>query len=334
MENKQTWRLDNIWNLALDQKEEREVQARDRLYASELGRSDVDIWLKLMGEPPTNPPNSRSKRKFEAGNIWEWIVRLVLLRSGILVGSQTPVKSTMENCLEVSGRLDYIAGGVPDYDKAEKELVLLNELVELPEMIYRGTEKIIEYFKQNFPNGMSEKIIEIKSCSSFAMERVEATEKAMPGHDLQLFHYAHNLQMEGAVCYICKDDCRMFECPILPNDERLLAKYKEKVERVSKSYQDKIMPDPEPLYLFDEEMFRFSKNFNVEYSPFLHKLYGFERPDLYDEEVSPKIGRWNRVLGRIKEKKDMTKNNLEALDEMKADGIDISKFVQAPVVTS
>lgn len=318
------WTLERIWNEGLETKEERVTEERDRIYASELGRSDVDIWLKLKGETPTNPPNNRSKRKFEAGNIWEWIIRLVLMRAGILVSAQTAVKTKKGNLLEVSGKLDYIAGGKPNYDLALEELRSLM----LPDILARATENMIHYFQANYPEGLDEKVLEIKSVSSFAFERVEKTGKAIPGHDLQTFHYAHSLGKEAAICYICRDDCRMAEVPILPNDQRLLERYMKKVETITGYYNDNVMPEPEPPIIFDDEMGRFSKNFNVEYSPFLQKLYGWERPDLYDEEISPLVGRWNRVLTRIRAGKELTKDNLVALEEMKARGFDVDTITK------
>ena len=63
------WTLSKIWNESIDQKEEKPVVARNRLWASELGKSDIDLYWKLQGEQPSNPFDARAKRKFEAGFI-------------------------------------------------------------------------------------------------------------------------------------------------------------------------------------------------------------------------------------------------------------------------
>ena len=317
------WTLAKVWNESIEKRSDRPVEARQRIYASELGRADVDIFLKLKGEIPSNPPNARAFRKFAAGDAFEWFVRLVLVRAGIYMASQTPVKTTLPNCLEVSGKLDFIAGGQPRYSEAQEEIDKLIALLELPDVFHQISTNIIEYFKANYPNGLDEKVLEVKSVATYGYERIEKTNKALGGHDLQLFHYANGLQKEGAICYICRDDLRMYEIPILPNDQKLLGRYKEKIARVSKFYFDDVQPEIEPIINFDEEMGRFSKNFNVEYSAFLQKLYGFERPDLYDEKFSPLIERWNRVLGRMKEGAKMTDNNLEALKEIAEHGFSI-----------
>lgn len=326
--SKKYWSLSKVWNESIGRKEERPVEPRDRMYASELGRSDVDIWLKMKGEKPTNPPNDRSYRKFDAGDIFEWFVRLVLVRAGIYMASQTPVKFAIDGCVEVSGKLDFIAGGVPKYDEASGEIDKVIEYLGLPDIFNRMSKNVLEYFKTNYPDGLDEKVLEVKSVSSFGYERIEKTNKAFKGHDLQNFHYAYGLKKEGAICYICRDDLRMYEIPILHEDTKLLARYKEKIERVSKYYYENQMPEPEAVVIFDEEMGRFSKNFNVEYSAFLTKLYNIERPDVYDEMFSSSISRWNRVLGRIKEGKDMTKDNEEALQEIRDKGFDVETITQ------
>jgi hypothetical protein len=324
--NKNVWSLAKLWNKALESTNERVVEPRDRMYASELGRSDIDIFLKMQGEKPTNPPNERSQRKFHAGDLYEWFVFLILKKCGILLKKQIPVKTTLEGCVEVSGRLDFIAGGLPNYEEGQKKIdELINEL-EMPPLFHQVTKNFIEILKAEYPKGLDEKILEVKSVATFGFEKIEKTGKALAGHDLQNFHYVNNLQMEGALCYISRDDLRMIEIPIMPENEKLLKKYQEKVKRVSGFYKENQSPEPEPLILFDEDTGKFSKNFNVEYSPFLTKIYNIERPDAYDEVISPIIGRWNRILTRIKADKPLTKDNEAGLDEMIERNFDIDKI--------
>lgn len=317
------WSLSSQWNQSLGRKNERPVEPRDRIYASELGRSDVDIFLKLMGETPTNPPNDRSYRKFDAGDLFEWFVRLVLIRSGIYIASQTPVKITLPDCIEVSGKLDFIAGGTPNFEQGQEEMKELIASLGLPDVFHRVSDNLIDYFKANYSTGLKKKVLEIKSVATYGFEKIEKTGKPLGGHDLQNFHYSFGLETEGSIVYICRDDLRMIEIPIMPNNEELFKRYAEKIQRVSKYYFDKQMPEPEPVVLFDSELGKFSKNFNVEYSPFLKKLYGIERPDEYDEMFGKTIKSWNGVMERIKLSKPMTAKNLIRLDEIKARGFDV-----------
>ena len=330
---KKEWSLANLWNKALEQTEEREIVPRDRMYASELGRSDVDIFLKMQGEKPTNPPNNRAIRKFHAGDLYEWFVLLVLKKCGVLISKQLPVKTKMDGCVEVSGRLDFIAGGMPDYDAGQRKIDELIKELEMPPLFHQLTENFIALMKVEYPNGLDEKVLEVKSTAVHGFNRVEKTNKALAGHDLQNFHYARGLNMEGSLCYISRDDLRMHEIPILPNDQKLLEKYETKVKRVSGFYLANQMPEPEACILFDEDTLKFSKNFNVEYSPFLKKLYNIETPDEYDKIFKARISSWNRVLGRVAKGDKMTPKNIEAINDIDNFGFN-SVEIRAKVIAN
>src|ERR1039458_2049931 len=104
------WNLTSIWNQSFDVIEEREIVARDYCYASELGGSFYDRYYKMQGRIPTTPPNLRSRRKFQGGNLTEWIVLQILQRAGVLKGSQEYI--TYEgDPIRVTGRADFVAGG-------------------------------------------------------------------------------------------------------------------------------------------------------------------------------------------------------------------------------
>lgn len=313
------WTFSKIWNESIDSRQDRPIAPRNRIWASELGKPFIEIYLKLIGEIPTNPPNNRAIRKFEAGNLFEWIVKLILIRCGIYQESQKWIGYVMPHCLQVSGKLDHIAGGMPKYDEAAK---LIDDLM-LPESFTRATKAILEHFKKEYPNGLEEKILEIKSVSSFGFDKAEATGKPMTGHDLQAFHYAYNEKKNAAIVYICRDDLRLMEIFIDWQDPILLEKYQKKIKEITDWYNKKEMPPIEPAILFDEDMGKFTKNFGAEYSAYLTKLYGVKDQLEFDEKYSPSVERWNRVLGRIKEGKEMTDNNNQALAEMSAAGHNI-----------
>lgn len=317
------WTLAQIWNESLDN-EEREIAPRDRLYASELGRSDIDIYLKLKGEKPSNPPNDRSYRKFEVGNFFEWIVKVILMRAGIYQSSQDRVYSEMEDLLQVSGKLDFLAGGKPDYEKARASM---NDLM-LPDFLAKRANNIINYFEKNYPEGLEEVILEIKSVAVIGFNKIEKTGKAVSGHDLQAFHYAFNLQKKAKLIYICRDDMRMIEISVNPEDKALLERYRAKIEGITTYYNDDKPPAPEPHVLFDEDTLKFTKNFNVEYSPFLKTVYGIENPDAYDKMYKSLIGSWNRVVGRIARGEKMTPKNLQALEDMDKNGFNKNLIVE------
>ena len=313
-----TWTFSKIWNESLDSREERPVVARNRLWASELGKSDAELYLKLLGTEPTNPPNSRAMRKFEAGNLFEWIVKLILIRCGVYQESQKWIGGRIDSdSLEVSGKLDHIAGGVPKYGEAVKNI----DALLLPPFFTKATIAILDYFRKEHPNGLEEKILEIKSVSSFGFDKVEASGKPIYGHDLQAFHYAYNEKKNAAIVYICRDDMRLMEVLIEHNDPILFLKYQDRIKRISGYYNRKEMPQIDPPILFEDG--RFTKNFGAEYSSYLTKFYNVADQLEFDEKYSPSVERWNRVLGRIKEDKEMTDNNKQALAEMSSAGFDI-----------
>ena len=105
-----SWRFSKLWNQSLLSIPDKPLIKRNYIFASELGQSYVDRYLKMWATPYTNPPNDRSRRKFSSGHCWEWIVGLVLTMCGILKEKQLRGEVEIPKCLRVSGRLDFIAG--------------------------------------------------------------------------------------------------------------------------------------------------------------------------------------------------------------------------------
>ena len=325
MENlKQKWGFVEIWNNSLLEKNDRELTVRDKLWASELGKAPIDLWLKMRAIKPTNPPNARSLRKFEAGNVFEWIVSLILKRAGILREGQRWNSYQYPNCLPVSGKLDFIAGGKPDYEKWKSEM---NNL-ELPDVFLRAGEKIIKYFTENYPMGLDEKPLEIKSVSAFMFDALERKKRASKIHKLQTFHYlkAENYPIANIV-YICRDDLRMMEFEI-NNPSEIENEYKKFIELLSKYHIANERPPIEKCIVFDNDIGKFAKNFNVAYSGYLTMLYGFANQKEFDDKYTPIVSRWNRVLDRVKKQKEMTDKNNLVLTEIKEAGFIIEEILK------
>lgn len=323
-----SWSFQKIWNDSLDiGRPERKLEPRQKIWASELGGSMVDRYLKMKGVAPTNPPNARSLRKFEAGNIWEAIIGYVLRRSGILLEGQEWLEHTYPGLLPVSGKLDFVAGGRPDYDKAF--WVLENEVSWLPEFVKRATSNIVQYFKEQYPEGLKEIVLEIKSCSAFMYEVYEKKATGSPQHKCQLFHYLKARKMdEGHIVYISRDDARILEIPIF-NPSIVEDDYKKDIETLTDFIKSGTQPPLEKPIVFDESFGKFSANWKIAYSSYLTMLYGLENQMSFDEKYKGIAERWNRVLGRIEEKKELTANNLEAIKEMKEAGFDIDQIKES-----
>lgn len=310
-----TWSFQKQWNDALTiGREERKVEPRARIWASELGGSMADRYLKLKGVKPSTPPDSRALRKFEAGNLMEWVVELVLRRSGILQESQEHVEFQYKGLLPVTGRLDFLAGGTIDFEKAEAEL----EALHLPEFFGRASFNILEYLKTTYPNGLKPLVLETKSVSSMMYDRYEKYQRANDNHELQAFHYLKGKDMDEAhIIYLCKDDLRLLEIPVF-NPSELEEKYKTDIETLSNYYYNDQMPPLEKPIIWDEQSTKFSANWKMKYSNYLSYLYGMEHQSVYEERYEKQIAQWNRVLTRIIQNKSLTALNKSVISEMRA----------------
>lgn len=311
------WYFSTVWNESLETRVERELKPRERIWASEITGSLIDRYLKMTAVKPTNPPNPRSLRKFEAGNMMEWIVGVVLKRAGILISNQDWLQFQYPGLYPVTGKLDFFAGGNPDWDKAKNEVKVL----ELPQFFSKATDAIIAHFADKYPNGLEKIVLEIKSCSNFMMERYEKKGVNL-GHALQSFHYLKAKNMnEAHVVYICKDDLRMLEFPVNNPSEELLVNYediyKSDIMAITHYHKNKIMPEKEKEIFFDEVMGKFSANWKVGYSNYLTMLYGYENQKAYDDKFKPIVSRFNRVLKRCVNSDKMTDKNKVVLDEIR-----------------
>lgn len=304
----------HTWNQSLLKREERPIEPRAHIYASELGGSPIDIYLSLKGELPTNLPNERSLRKFCAGNFFEDLVRLILARAGVLIDRQQRIEHAYEGLLRVSGRQDFIVGGVPDFFKAEEDIHRLKDAMS--HFAYQASLDIIEDLKKQDIKEIKETVVEIKSCSSMMFSRYQMT-GAAPQHKLQTFHYLKGLgKEEGKIVYISKDDMLLLECQVL-NPSKVEDDYKAFIQKITDYYNANELPPKEPLIIFDATGLKFSKNWRVEYSKFLSKLYNFTQPEDYRMFVDKSIAQFNRTYQRCILGKKMTPLNLTTIQEAK-----------------
>lgn len=316
------------WNDALE-RSDRPIEARERLWASEIGGSLIDRYYKLRGTPYTNPPNSRSMRKFMAGDIWEWIIKTVLIKAGIPFEQQERVVLEYEGLLPITGKIDFIAGGVIDYDKAVARLAA----EDFPDFIKKPALAIIEKFRAEYPDGLPQKIIEIKSVGSFIFEDLLAKDNPRTHHMLQAAVYGLTKKMPTDIVYVCRDDCRLLQYNLDGIIGQLEKEIKEDLAVITEYHRKNVVPPKEDLLIWDKDLKKFKTNWKIQYSPYLSMLYEYEKdgvmkkieaPDEYFDEFSPLVSSWNRVVTRIKEGKELTKSNLEKIAEMKAMGYELS----------
>ena len=330
MQNTSEWSMFQIWNKAIEQPQERELVKRDYLWASELGKPLADVWLKMNAEPETNPPNARSLRKFEAGNLTEWIIKIILIRAGILQSTQERVESNYEGLLRVSGKIDFIAGGKVDVEGAVEMLKVL----ELPEKTENASKQILEYLVATFPDGLDKKVIELKSISSHMMNALEITKRPLAIHRLQAYHYTKHPDIERAdIMYLCRDDLRMIEFPVYADTPAIEDEYRGYIEQATKAYQSSERPEVAPALIFDEDMGKFSVNRPLGWSSYLTLLTGLQDQAEFDLKYGKIPASFNRVLKRIANNDKMTAKNLEAIAEIKEWGYDANELATKLVAT-
>lgn len=298
-----TWSLAGIWNASLDVNPPREYEPRDYIWASELGGSYYDRYWKMKGRKPTTPPNLRSRRKFEGGNLTEWIVLQILARAGVIKSSQEYIVST-DDYTKVTGRADFTAGG-------DIKLLTERDVEDLPETFGAMAEAIIAKLKEKYPEGLKDVNIEIKSCSGMMFDRyLEAPSQL---HGLQSFHYAHNTKRPTMLVYVSRDDFRLAEWIILPKSQKWLKLYNE--DRITMALTLDLKRkelNKEPLLTWDGK--KFQKNWKIEYSNYLTD-YGFKRPSLYAKPAQSTALRLTNVVKRIRDGKELSKVNLKTLEE-------------------
>ncbi len=264
----------------------------------------------MNGVKMTNPPNVRSRRKFQAGNVWEWVMGMVLISAGMLKKQQIRVETKLPRMLRVSGRLDFIVGSPENWKDAKENVGKIIAGLELlgldvPPFFFKAIDKLVEKYNGKL---LADVVLETKSLSSFMMEKVQKTRTPLYHHALQIFHYVYGNEEginSGKLFYVGKDDCLMEEFDI-ENDNKLFEQYKADIKLMTKYYNagfdpkdpKKFMPPVEPLVLFEEGVWKFTKNWNVEYSNFLTYLYGFETPEAYRKEWQGRVNSWNRVIKR------------------------------------
>lgn len=309
-----SWEFATVWNQSLVVRPERPLIPRDYVWASEIGGPMIDRYLKMNGVQPSNAPNNRSLRKFQAGDIWEWLCALVLKRAGILIEQQSKLSYQYPGLLRVSGKLDFLAGGQPDWRRARKELSFLG----LPEMLQNASLAIINKLESQFGRAvLKTMVLEIKSVSTFMYAKYEKSKQPGVNHRSQTFHYLKALGMdEGHIVYVCRDDCLLLEFPIL-NPSQVETEYIADLTEITNYIQNNERPHLEREILFDDKLFRFEKNWKIEYSNYLTMLYGFKTPMEYREKVDKPVSDMNRVFKRCVTGAKMTDLNLQVIANAK-----------------
>lgn len=304
------WDFASLFNQIITSLPERAMIKRDYIWASEIGGDYCSRYLKMFAHPYSNPPTDRAKQKFVSGHIFEWIVMVILTLSGILKAKQLRGEVQLHGLLKVSGKLDFVAGGVVDWEKAKNDVkeiqkVFAISVSEMPPIIFHAIEKIMLRMENMFSRvPLEEVILECKSIGSMMAKRMEVKPAAMPHHELQNLHYLlANKMPTGMLLYISKDDSFCYQYEVKPTKD-LLKRYRDDVAQMTEYYRGsgknylKNLPPKAPEIQFIEQTYTFVKNFHVEYNSYLTMLYGYKNLDEFKDKWDKTIVGWNRVFKR------------------------------------
>ena len=290
--------IQNIWNQVAQQSVGKVNEPKERNYisASDVGKAMIDRWLKMKGVPVSNPFDERILRIFDAGKLFEWIVGRALAMAGVLKGKQVYVEiPETEDHLKILGYIDYIIGGLVNWDEARGRVqrwlqeFKLNENDEILEKyalsLIDGLEK--EYGNQPIP----ESIAEIKSVNSLAFwshnNRGEnGTFLGYEHHKYQLLTYmiAKNHDA-GKILYISKDDLCLQEVEVLRKTEWEYNFWQD-VKQMSDYYRKNVQPPLLPLIVYDERKRQYELNWEIGRSQYLTHLYGYKDQKDFGEKIT------------------------------------------------
>ncbi len=261
--NNNTWSVQNIWNeeLTLGRKD-RVLEAREHIWASELGKGYYERYLKMNAIAPDFDYEERVLRKFEAGNFFERLIGFVLMSSGLLKFDnkwhQIPADNTH---LPVSVKPDFIAGGKPDWENVKNDLQT-NLLFDLMPNLARISKRMVETLSEKYPDGLKDLVYEIKSVNSQVFwAKKDYLSEAYPHHQLQCFAEMKATQLpEGRILYISKDDLTVAEFPLRLDDPSLNKRYEEDVVKITEYIKTKTEPEKPKSVIFDPK-----KNLRFQY---------------------------------------------------------------------
>lgn len=334
------WEFSALMNEAIRSLPERMMQKRNYVYASEIGGHMATRYLRMFAHPYTNPINDRGRRKMLSGTIFEWIVHFVLTVCGVVKESQLKGTIELPGMLPVSGKLDFIAGGQVDWEKATHEAERLRALFrttidDMPPIVFYAIDKVLARMQQMFQFApLQEKVLEIKSVSGFVGDLIERSNKPRMPHPLQCLHYVMANKLPGAIVYINRDSFMCYEFPVEPTKE-LVKMYHDDVQTITmyynnagKNYLKNCPPVGSPV-IFEPASFRFVKSNGIEYSPYLtHFFPQYKSFDDFNNAWTKPLSQYNRVFRRCVLGQNMTKANTEIITEAKKTFPDWDAYVE------
>lgn len=305
------WSIQTVWNEVLSMANERELKPRREIWASEIGRDYYERYLKMQGVPPPLSYPNRVQRIFAAGDFFERIVGYIFIVSGLLkADNEKKVIKGETDTLDVGVRPDYVAGGLPDWQKVKQEIET-NPMFNFMPKVKTIAERLVSQLREKYPNGLRNLVYEIKSINSQVFwSKKDYLKEAYPHHVLQLYTgmKAYGFQ-EGRLLYVSKDDLTVAEFPIFASEE-LEDRWQQDVKEMS-SYilASEPPPKPENVVFDSRKKLTFQKNkekqvikgcwtpnWQIQRSLYLPLITGFEDGDVWEKSLKEEIKQRNEAL--------------------------------------
>ena len=282
--DKNNWSIQAPWNEGLiTQRQDRRIEKRDFLYASEIGKNFLDVYWSMQGVAPTNLASDVARRKMEAGNFYEALVVWSLRKIGLIVDTQTRSRITdHEKWPNVYGRIDIIAGHDGNWDKTREEVKAYFDKMEqegfdfpLFSTVKKISMQTIEMLAGSFPEGLDKKIYEVKSINSMAFWRNDAPiSTPYDHHKIQLSFYQMTNDLgikDGSFLYIDRDTMSISEIPNFVTEE-ITKKIADWLDQMTHYVKNSIEPPKPEFIVWDAKYKKYSFNWEINRSQYKDKI--------------------------------------------------------------
>jgi hypothetical protein len=282
MDNNNHWSIQQFWNDTALPNNSWPAKPRDYVYATEIGAPLIEVFWKLKGEPVTNDFSDLIVRKMEAGNFMENLIVWVFKRCGILKEWQGTVRFEDAKYLPVHGRLDVVAGHDGNWEETIKKVEQFYETMDQAWLdfpyysIAKEKSKILlRGLAEQYPNGLTDKIYEIKSLNSHAFWKSNGERIGTPydRHRKQLGLYQMVKNLPGSFLYIDRDTMAISEIPNILTDE-LQKEILDWLEKITFYYKNNTEPPLPELIVWEEDKRQWAFNWEVERSVYRDKIIG------------------------------------------------------------
>ena len=273
----------NNWNISSLVKDlitfnQSDPSPREEIWASDLGKTHLDTYLKMKGVKYTNPTDGNGMFNFFMGKAIENGLTQMLLDCGIAHETQERIEIKLPNCLPVVGKPDVLLE-VKDWDETIKNIKITSddsneERLEVKKQKLIG---LVREWQKNYPGGLPKTAFEVKSTSEWGFNngKMVGFKKAYPHYFLQAYTYLYGLNLpEVHLLFISKGSKMMTEEIVILKNEEVEREWKEEIKMITDNFKKDTEPAPPELMTING-WGKEAMNWELNYSPY--KDYTLEK---------------------------------------------------------